>query len=414
MKAWQRITTMRPNDARIPLSTPSFLVLVGLVGAACSAAPVPGPRLELPPVAPVFPREGFDPDAYRAFDVGPPAALDPVFDPHAPAACRWAAASWGGPLRLRPELEPFAKVDSASAVSVVITEGDASQGARISLEVLGVRLNGLVAASDLEIHPKAPQLVAGFAWIGPASVLRWTGAVAGRLTYEVVLPARISPATGPLSGEQACEELSVADGGGDDAVARAMFVGRRSVLRARWSGNERVPLSRAPGQPPLAQLDTRATCASDEAEGECEAPEPDEVWVFDERAGWVRVAFALETVAVVGWVPKWAVQQPFDRIATDELALSFAPWGEPAERFGANDPTLALREQKVLCAWNAPLAAETSGLVREVGRIASGIPLLAGAQRQGWQRVALEHPALTFEAGAEVWVPARLLYPCRQ
>jgi hypothetical protein len=364
-----------------------------------------------PPLA--VPGEGFDPRTYGPVENERPVALEPVFDAALPAACRWSASSWSGPLRVSAGLEPFGAVDSAYAVTVAIPEGDASQGARLSAEVLGVRLDALVAASDLELHLKNPRFLAGFVWAGPASVLRWSRAGGGRVAYEVVLPARVSPTTGPPSDEQACQELSV-ESGDDDALPRALFGARRSLLQARWRGDVRVPLARAPGKAPLAFLDTRPACTSDEPEVECELPEPDEVLVLEKRAAWLRVVYVVETITVEGWVPEAAVQKSFERVRTDDLLLSGTPWG-PVELFGANDPTLGLADEpKALCAWNAPLAVETSGVLRSVGSIASGIPLLPGVQRRGWREVALEHhPALSFAAGARAWVPARLLYPCR-
>jgi len=168
------------------------------------------------------------------------------------------------------------------------------------------------------------------------------------------------------------------------------------------------------GQPPLAFLDTRATCVSEDTEVDCEVPEPDEVLVLERRANSSRVAYQVETVWVVGWVPDDALRMPFERVDTAELMLFGTPlWPEPVQPFGDGDPTLARGDAKTLCAWNAPLAAEVSGVVRTVGTIASGIPLVAGAQGQGWREVVLEHPALSFAEGARLWVPERLLYPCQ-
>lgn len=370
------------------------------------------PVASTPPVA--VSGESFNPRAYGPFESEPPAPLAPVFDPTSPTACRWTASSWSGPLRVGAELEPFATVESAHAVTVAIPEGDASQGGRLSAEVLGVRFNALVAASDLEIHLRKPRLLAGFVWAGPESVLRWTRAGAARLAYEVVLPTRISPAAGPPTGEQACQELAV-ESDDDDALLRAVFAGRRWVLQTRWRGDVRVPLALAPGRSPLAFLDTHATCTSDEPEeDECDTPEPDEVLVLEKQADWLRIAYVLETITVVGWVPGQAVQKPFERVETDAL-LPGVPWAVPVELFGANDPTLAPADDSTaLCAWNAPLAVETAGVVRSVGNIASGIPLLPGVSRQGWREVTVaHHPALTFAAVARAWVPERFLYSCR-
>lgn len=415
MRDWQRITTIRPNDTLVPLSARLFLLLLGAVSPACSAEGR-ARAASAPPMIPTRPAavsdESFDPRAYRSFQSERPAPLEPVFEPSSPAVCRWTASFWSGPLRVAADLEPFATVESAYAVTVAIPEGDAPQGARLSAEVLGVRFNAFVAASDLELHLKRGRLLAGFVWAGPGSVLRWTRAGGGRVAYQLVVPPQVSPTAGPPTGEQACQELSVESG--DEGLPRALFGDRRSVLQRRWRGDARIPLARAPGQPPLAFLDTRPTCTSDEPEVECEVPEPDEVFVLEKRADWLRIVYVLETITVEGWVPEAAVQKPFERVETADLLLAGTPWG-PVELFGANDPTLALADDSAaLCAWNAPLAVETSGVARNIGSIASGIPLLPGVQRQGWREVTLaHHPALTFAAAARAWVPERLLYPCR-
>lgn len=410
MKAGERMANVRPKDTYFLWSVRSLLVLAGLLSLSCSAERMARPALAQPAVADPLLLEDFDPQPYRALEGERPAPVGAVFEAAAPAVCRFAAASWNGPVRVSPELEAFVTLASTHTMTVAIPEGDASQGARARLEVLGVRLNALVAARDLEIYLKKPQLLGGYVWAGSGTALRWTGASAERLAYQVVLPARVSPAAAPPSGEQACNGLSVESADDDGALSRAIFAGRKWVLRAHWRGDDRVPLSRAPGQPRLAFLDTRAACADDD----CEVSEPVEVLVLERRADWVRVAYALEALTVVGWVPGESVQTQFERLDTDELMLSGALWAEPVEPFGADDPTLARGDAKTLCAWNAPLAAEISGVMRAVGTLASGIPLLAGARRQGWRAVVLEHPALSFTEGARLWVPQNLLYPCRQ
>lgn len=401
-----RMASVRLMDTSFPLSARSFLVLADILSLGCSAELKHQAALVAPVVA--LPFESFDPRPYRLFEGGRPAPLEPAFDTATRAVCRYDASTWSGPVRISSRLDAFATVDAAHGVTIVIPEGEASQGAGVSLEVLGVRLNALVAADDLDIYLKKPRLLQGYVWAGADSVLHWTSARSERVAYQVVLPVRVSPAAEPPSGEEACKELSV-ESGDDGALLRAVLAGRKAALRTQWRGDERVPLARAPGRPPLAFLDTRAVCVEDD----CEAPEPDEVLVLEKRADSVRVAYVLETLTVVGWVPDETVQKPLERFATDDLALFGVPWGEPVEPFGANDPTLALDDAKPLCAWNAPLAAETSGVMRTVGTLASGIPVRPGAKRQGWREVALAHPALSFAAGARSWVPEHLLYPCQ-
>ena len=55
---------------------------------------------------------------------------------------------------------------------------------------------------------------------------------------------------------------------------------------------------------------------------------------------------------------------------------------------------------------------ESAGLLRNVGTIAGGIPLGLRAQHDGLREVELEHPALSFEIGARLWLPESSLYPC--
>ena len=348
-----------------------------------------------------------------AFDGERPGPIEGVLGVTPRPACRFSAAAWSGPLRLSAELGAFVTVDPGGAATIVIPEGDSRRGARVSVQVLGVQLNGLVAADDLEIYLKSPQFLDGYVWVGAGAALRWTRASAGRLAYQTDLPQRVSPAVALPSGERACQALSVESEGDDAALWRAPLAGRTSVRRARFRGDERVPLSRAPGQSPIAFLDTRALCPSDDPE--CGDLQPEEVLVLERRAASARIAYLLETVVVVGWVPAGAVREPFEPFATDELLLGpGAPWGLPVELFGASDPMAKHDDTQAVCAWNAPLAAETSGVVRTVGSLASGIPLLPGARRQGWREVSFEHRALAFAAGARSWVPEHLLYPCRR
>jgi hypothetical protein len=198
--------------------------------------------------------------------------------------------------------------------------------------------------------------------------------------------------------------------GNDQDLSRALHAGRKSVLQTRWRGAARVPLSRAPGQPAVAFLDTRAECLA-EAE-DCEKAETEEVVVLEQRGHSLRVAYALETVVVVGWVPETALQAPLERVNADALDLAGDP-NAPVEAFGTNDPTRRLPgDEKPRCAWNAPLAVESSGVMRVVGTVASAMPLLVRAARSGWREVVLQHPALSLTKGARLWVPERLLYPC--
>jgi len=348
-----------------------------------------------------------------AFSGELPAPVDAV-DEAAPTACRFAASDWGGPLRLRPELPAFVNVASVRSATVVIPMGDALRAARVSLEVLGVQLDALVAGGDLDIHLKKPQLLGGYLWIGADSVLHWSRASEGRVVFQAVLPERVSPTAALPPGEQACSALSVESVAGDGAMLRAALAGQRLIWTTHWQGGERVPLTRSPGRPPSAFLDTRAACVGDDAENECDEPELDEVLVLETRASFARIAGSFQTVVVVGWVPTAALQLPLEPHDSEELlSAPGEPWQDPAEPFGVGDPTHLREDGKTECAWNAPLAAETSGVMRRVGTLASGIPVRLGARRQGWREVTFEHPAFAFANDARAWVPERSLYPCQ-
>jgi hypothetical protein len=357
------------------------------------------------------PLSDFDPEGYRASESTQPEPLEPAFETTGPSACAWVASVWDGPVHVAPETEAFASVYRGRAAAVALPEGDASQGARVTVEVLGVHLSVLVAARDLGIHLKKTKLFDGYVWAGPGAPLRWTRASAGRIAYELLLPARVTAVRGPPQGEQRCSELSFDNDGDDAALSRALLGDGGSVLKTHWRGSERVPLARGPERPPLAFLDTRAECDGD-TQAECDARAPEQVIVLERRAQSVRIAYVLETVVVVGWVPASALQGPLERVDSDALELFSVAWDEPVDPFGTNDPTLGPRDAESLCAWNAPLAVEIAGTTRTVGTLASAIPLRPRARRRGWREVVLEHPALSFTQGARSWVPERLLYPC--
>lgn len=409
---WRGMTGVRPQHPRFPWSIRSLFLTVGALSVACATARRPPVPREASAAVSALEPDASDSPVSWAFNGEQPARVEAVGEA-ASIACRFAAKTWGGSLRIGPELAAFVSVAPAQSTTVIIPEGDALQGARVSLGVLGVQLEALVAAGELDLYVKKPRFLDGYLWVGATSVLHWTRARAGQLAYRAALPARVSPAGELPSGEQACAALSVEGAEEDGSLLRAALGGQRSIWSTHWQGDERVPVTRARGRPPVAFLDTRATCASDDGETECEEPALDEVLVLEKRADAARIAYALETVVLVGWVPMRALQLPLEPHDTEELLLApWAPWG-PEGRFGAGDPTSPNEAGETVCAWNAPLAVETSGVMRRVGTLASGISFRPGALRQGWREVTFQHPALAFADDARAWVPERLLYPCQ-
>jgi len=409
---------MRPSDTFIPLSTRALFLSTLVTWAASGCAPPAQPLLAAAPSAQAAPPSDpaplsdFEPARYRAFSDARPAPIEPALDGRASVACHWLASGWwAGLLRITAQTRAFASAFGGRAAQVTIPEGDAAPGASVSVELPGLRLKAIAAATELALYLKAPRLFQGYLWSRAQTELSWTRASRGRVAYELRLPQRVAPASGTPHGEEACAKLSLDAASNDDELSLALRGGRQFVWQGRWRGAEHVPLSRAPGQPAVAFLDTRAECLSEEPG--CNDAEPDEVIVFETRAHFVRIAYVLETAVVVGWVPESALQEPLERFDADALVLSSPPWNEPLEPFGASDPTrLSNRDEKPSCAWNAPLAVEFSGAMRAVGTVASAIPLFLRSRRDGWREVELEHPALSLTKGARLWVPERSLYPC--
>jgi hypothetical protein len=406
---------MRPSGTSFPLSTSALFVSVGLLTLGCAPQPkparAPAPSAQAALLPDPDPLSDFEPQRYRAFSEVPPAPIQPALDDRTSVACRWVASAWSVPLSITAQTGKFATVSDGRAVQVTIPEGDSAAGASVRFELVGLRLNLLVVAEGLELHLTTPKRFGGYIWSRAQTPLSWVRASHGRVAYELRLPSRVTPVGVPPRGEAACRELVLEGPDDEQELSDALREGRTFVWQARWRGAERVPLSLAAGQPAVAFLDTRAECLL-EAE-ECGDAQPDDVIVFERRGQFLRIAYLLETGVVVGWVPQSALQEPLTRVGSDVFTLPTAPWGGPTDLFGANDPTRPPNgDEKPFCAWNAPLAVEISGATRTAGTVASAIPLLLRARRDGWREVELQHPALFITSGTRFWVPERLLYPC--
>jgi hypothetical protein len=183
---------------------------------------------------------------------------------------------------------------------------------------------------------------------------------------------------------------------------------RQLVGETEWTGDERVPLSLTPSGPPVAYLDTRAE--SDDSK--------ERAIVIEKRRATRRVLYEIEHGVVMGWVPAAALRSIEAGVEAAWGLLFLGDPNAPTAPFGADDPTRLpeLGEPEpstpLPCAWNAPLTVEASGTRRQVGVIASGIPLVLGAEQDGQREVMFEHPRVGWHPTARFWVPEHLLYPC--
>ncbi|HET9931037.1 MAG TPA: hypothetical protein VFQ35_10130 [Polyangiaceae bacterium] len=371
-----------------------------MLAVACGTPPKSrSPEPELSDVAPL---SDFEPTRYRS---GAPVAspIEPAVSTATAVACRFEVPMWSGPLQITRANEPFATVADAHDVRIAVFETDVERGASVELDVLGVTLEALVPLSELELYTTRARLFDGFVWALPGASLRLERASAGRVAAKLRLPAAIEPASPSSPRELACAELGAAPANDSGQLPRELFGSRRVVQSAPFRGDRRVPLSSKPSGEPIAFLDTRPS-----------DPEslPDEAIVLERRRDQVRIAYLMDALIVFGWVPAHALQAELVETPI-ELVQGLAPWGRPVEPFGGDDPTrVELPGEPRTCAWNAPLAIEVAGAVRTVGTLASAIPLLPLATRDGWREVEFSHPALSFSKRARAWVPERRLYPC--
>jgi hypothetical protein len=375
--------------------------------------PPAAPELSVPravELADPMPLDDFDPAAYRALDAAPDesfAAVDtPVDTAPEPVACRFVTSDFSGPLHLTADSDAFAVVDAGAEATVSIPKGDAAQGAHVSLKLAGLALQARVLAPELELYLRRPQLFQGYLWAMAGARVEYLRAAAKRITYAPPRDRRLQ-VTGTLSAELPCEAFTLDATDVEEFDAERVVGGRHSVLETQWLGSAAVPLSISPRGPVVALLDTRT--------GE-DASEPDAVAVLETRGNMSRVAYWLDAVVVVGWVPSSALASTREPSEWGALNL-ITPWG-PTEPLGASDPTRALAapelgpEAKPRCVWNAALSAEIGGIRRQIGTLASAIPILVHERRQGFRAIKLLHPALSASEGTTLWVSERSIYPC--
>jgi hypothetical protein len=400
------------------------VALLVLALSSCSGARQPVATQVVAPPLPVAPAVvdhalgDWEPERYRAFEVAA-ARLPPALELAPDAACRLSASAWSGELRLAAALPAFARVLDAYHVSIVIPQGDAALGAGFEGEVLGVQLRANVAAAELELWSKRPLLFDGYYWALPGAGLTWRSAQRGHVTLQARVEPRVTPGGRRTPAKLRCNELSLEPVWQDDLDVGALLGAPRALFDAHWRGQERVPLSLRPGATPVAFLDTRPESERvpeserDESDAGDARADLETVSVLARTGTQVRIAYWLETAAVVGWVgadalePAWEPASPWPS--------SFGGWPNgPVEPFGSDDPTRvrASGGGESVCAWSSPFAVESAGTLRSVGTIASGIPLGLGDRRDGLREVELEHPALSFLGDARLWLPENALYPC--
>ena len=330
-------------------------------------------------------------------------------------ACSFATSTWHGALHLTSDSEAIADVHCAEDARIEIPEGDADRGAFISFKAVGMDLSGITKASDVSIQLKQPKLLGGYAWTRLDTEFQWVQASHGRITLKLSLDPRVRPTAGALTVECSCNDVTMNLAEVANYDERSNITSRKTVLETAWVGEPSVPLSLKPGGPPVALLDTRPE------NGETE---PDSVVILDASGTYRRIVHSLDSVVLIGWVPTSALRRHLERVDWSSIGLLYttAPWSIETALYAppgvATDPTQALARTQIprgtapVCAWNSPFIAESQGVMRSLGTLASAIPLIASGRRGGLREVALHHPDLTTSASARFWVPEQMLYPC--
>ncbi|MGC4067191.1 MAG: hypothetical protein QM784_21630 [Polyangiaceae bacterium] len=313
-----------------------------------------------------------------------------------------------GALRLASDAEPFCEITEPQPAVVTIPLGSSEQGAYVSFELLGVKLEAVIAASDLALYTKRTQSFEGYLW---TRRVRWTQGVAGGLLIQPQLDEGLHPTDAFTPIERFCDALtleSIAESEDEDALP---IQSGKTVLQTRLRQGNRVPISKTPGGGVVAFMDP--AIQDDESEA-------GRVAILDARGRYRRVARQFEKSVVVGWIP-WAVLQRnvesaewFEDIDVRWMGAA-DEWRQP---YDADDPTrVATAEEpsdtkSPVCAWNAPLAAENATILRRIGTLAGGIPLIPLSLRDGWREVRFVHPAFAVSSSTRFWVPDSYVYPC--
>jgi hypothetical protein len=309
---------------------------------------------------------------------------------------------------LTPNAEVFAEV-FATRGAVLLPEGNASQGAFVEVEAAGLVLRGRIVATDLAVGLRRSSLLGGYLWTQDTTALTWKRASDAEVELELEPGPRVRPVRGLPTVVRQCDELTLeTESAGAFEVERALPRGP-AAWETEWIGDERVPLSLTPGASPVAYLNTRS---------ESEDDPPESAIVIEKRRTSQRVLYGIEAGVVMGWVPAAALRPAAESVELESGFLFFGDPNAPTAPFGVDDPTRLPepgepeRPRAPSCVWNAPLTVEAGGMRRQVGAIASGIPLDLGAERDGVREVTFEHPSVTSSPQVKFQVPERLLYPC--
>jgi hypothetical protein len=264
--------------------------------------------------------------------------------------------------------------------------------------------------ADLALGLRRSTLFGGYAWTRQGKALEWIRATEAGVELELHPGPAVRPSRELPTAVLPCAELTLETETAAEFEIGVLLSRRNPVWETEWRGDERVPLSLTPEAAPIAELDTRP------ATGDAE---PERAIVIGSRRGFRRILYVLEDAVMMGWVPVSALRRGTSPTEVELLNL-WAPSPDwlPISPFGVDDPT-RLRESESEsspprpCAWNAPLSVEMAGVRRQVGTIASGIPLVLGSAHEGMREVTFEHPSVTsLPSAARFWVPERLLYPC--
>lgn len=326
-------------------------------------------------------------------------------------ACQFKINRFSGPVRLRPDAKAFADVTLARDGVVTIPLGSADQGATISLELLGIRLRGYITPGALELYLRQPTFFEGYLWTRQLSAMQWTWGNEGTVSIRPLLDERLHPAKELVSVKHPCVDMTMDPRAPQGEEVLPTLNSKKPIAQGEWVGHDRVPLSTAPGQKPVAFLNTAPRSPEDA---------PDRVSILESGGAFRRIAYRLESSIVVGWVPTSALRVNVDsEDGPDAIELAWSgELAQPERPYKENDPTrlppanAEFSRDSVVCAWNAPLAVEFGTAMLTVGTVASAIPLVPLDTRDGWREVLLAHPALKLATSARLWVPEDHVYPC--
>lgn len=273
--------------------TATSLVVFALIG--CGSQPQTPVLPPPPPPAHVVPPEPVEPSRVEA--VPEPVVPQPLAD----VGCSFGPAKGAliSSLGFVIDGVPFARLHGTVAVEVLQVSENGQRAYGI-VETESVRLAAEVDARSVRVGHTAEALpIQGWLELRSARIER---AKDGTATMLLTLPRKFVPSTPVSSITAACSELT------------PMSNGRGSTWGdTQLRSGERAPLSLTPGGAPVGTLVQPS--GSGRVEGgrqfggsfDLEAFVPPDLTKLEERGGFVRVRHATESSAVVGWIPKRAL-----------------------------------------------------------------------------------------------------------